>query len=251
VSDESGVIATAAIGSGDLILLDGYGRNVGVIVPSSSFFELTGNLAFESHALPFAPASVMPQSQTCVRGFRLPDGTLITGDVEFVGIDGLVIIAEPELNAITFNAVGKPDPPSCVELCGPVKSVTVQQIGLGGVWAINFTEEGVLSLDAAYGLEDVCEERRSLVLPTDGKLPNVTKDQCEEGEGEDDPEIDPPAPVDPVTAYVNRISVLPVSDLVGLEVVEEPGMPAYPAHAGLPALPERPRQGLKIYMRGL
>lgn len=249
VSDSSGVIAEASLESEntDLVLYDQYGRNVGVIVVAESFYDLGGLLAFEAHAMPFAPAAILPQSQNCVRGLRLPDGTLLTGDVTLVGVDGVEVTYEESTNTIRIDIVGATDGPGCIELPPPLKCFEVEQTGSGGVFSVEVTEDSIL-LDTAYQLDELCAEKKAQSLPSDGVMPDRRKDPCDEEEVE--PCTDP-VPVAPKSICGNSIKLVPVSSLIGMEVRSEPGIPAYGGADGLGTLPERKQYVLKLYLRGL
>lgn len=250
VSDDNGLLAWAIVTAEDtLTFADEYGRKLGVIVVSEEFRDLGGTLTFESHALPLAPAAVIPQVQNCVRGIQLPDGTVVTGDVEIIGVNGIVVEHDVAANALTFSAIGEPNGPECVTLPPPVQCVEVLQTGTGGTFAVSFVDD-VLYLDTSLTLEEICAAKKSVVLPDeDGQVLNRRGDPCEE-----EPEVpcEPPAPVDPISSCTMRsLRIVPVSSLIGMLGIEEPGIPAYAGAEGLDALPERSKQGFKIYMRGL
>lgn len=247
VSDSTGVIAFASLKNEDLelSLTDSYGRNIGVIVVTESFYDLGGKLEFRAHALPFSPAAVLPQRQNCVRGIKLPDGTLLTGDVTIIGIDGIEVSLDGDY--VRFDAVGTSDDPECIELPPPLKCMMVSQIGSGGLFAISVDGNDV-NIDTAYQLEDLCEEKKLAKLPdVTGELPLRRKDLCDEVP---DTPCGDPVPVTEVEVCGNSMRLVPISSLMGMEVGAEPGIPAYEGD-GLNALPPRSLHVLKLYLRGI
>lgn len=252
VSDDNGMFAWAPVTEEDsLYFQDQYGRKLGVLVVSEAFRDLGGNLSFESHALPLDSAAIVPQLQNCVRGVQLPDGSVVTGDVQIVGVDGMVVEHDVANNALVFSAVGIPVDPPCVELPEPIKCIEVVQTGSGGTFSVSVDEtDGTIYVDTSLTLEDICEARKLRVLPDEnGLVLNRRGDPCET---EEEVPCDPPVPVDPVTTcLINRLRIVPVSSLIGMQSTEEPGIPAYGGAEGLDALPERSKQGLSLYIRGL
>ena len=249
VSDSEGVIATASLQAGEyeLTLTDSYGRNLGVIIVSPTFYELGGSLQFRSHALSFAPAAVVPQSQNCVRAFRLPNGEIVTGDVVFVGIDGVEVTYDESNETIRIDVVGVNDEPECVDLPPPVKCVSVEQTGVDGIFAVSVDNDTII-LETAYQLDDLCEEKKLMVLPdAQGEVRERRDPPCED---EDVTTCDGPLPVDPALICTNSLRIVHLSTLIGMEARKEPGIPAYEGD-GLNALPERSKHVLKMYVRGL
>lgn len=250
ISDDSGVIASATIQQEVIEFYDDYSRHIGIIVLDESFHDLAGNLTFPAHALPLAPTAVAPQVQEIVRGFILPDGDVVTGDVQFVGQDGITVTTEStDAQKVRFDALYEGDPDvSCVELDPPVKCIEVVQTGSGGVFAVALSGN-ILTIDTAYQLEDVCGVKRDRKMPReDGTLP-LRSDPC----ADEEPEVPCAAPdvVGPLTHCGGELFISIVSSLIGTEVLSEPGIPAYGGFKGLESLPERPKQGLRLFMRGM
>lgn len=250
ISDDRGQIATAEITTDELSFYDTYGRHIGVVVLDPSFHDLAGALTFRAHALPFAPTAVVPQVQECVRGLLLPDGTLLTGDVVLTGIDGIVITTEitAQGQLVRFDALGESTEVDCIDLPPPIECVEVQQVGSGGVFAVELNGN-VLNIDTSYQLEDMCQAKKDRKMPDEeGKLP-LDKDVC--GDPVEPEPCDTPVAIDPVSSCDTALYINVVSTLLGVELLDEPGMPAVDTNGGLTTLPARSRQGLKLFVRGL
>lgn len=104
-------------------LVDAFGRSAGLLVSESSRLGLfgawgLGTFAFEAEQTPLAATVCFPQPAVGVRGIRVPDGTVLTGDVWFVGEDGVVLRKE------TVEV-----PP---ERCGPARAYTVIRVDVVG-----------------------------------------------------------------------------------------------------------------------
>jgi len=256
VSTDLEDIAEAQIAQGQILeFFDSYGRQIGIIVPADKFFTLAGSLVFDNRALPLASDAVSPQLQKGLRGFILPDGTVVAGDVVFEGVNGIKVIAEVDENGVEtlrFDALYEGDPdPTCIELPPPVKCVQVSQTGSGGIFAIT-VGGNTISIDAPYELKELCRVKKDRKLVNEGgEMPRIKKWKdaldalCDPPP---EPPCSPPEPVPPTTICERDMFVNPTSSLYGVAALEEPGIPAFDGYI---TLPERPQQGIKLFVRGL
>lgn len=98
-----------------LALEDRLGRPAGVLVADvgllSSLQSWTpGSYRFEPQATAFAASCVHPMPEQGLRGFLLPNGTLVTGDVWLVGGSGVILRVDEEGTdpVIRVDVVGDP-----------------------------------------------------------------------------------------------------------------------------------------------
>ena len=116
VSDDNGELATGSFDPASppatLALLDSYERSAGVFVLDSDEAALLGGWSIGAHA--FTPAATsfvcsvtqaVPEEE--VRGFILPEGDFLAGDVWLVGGQG-VVFTDTALG-IQMDVVGDPD----------------------------------------------------------------------------------------------------------------------------------------------
>jgi len=127
VNDELASGTVDLLSPGDLIrLVDVYGRPAGIFVSEASRLLTfqgwsTGEHVFDVSQTEFAARVCLPTPQIGVRGFELDDGSVVTGDVWFLGDDGVVLShrvdeePDPELptgtrpvNVIRVDVVGDP-----------------------------------------------------------------------------------------------------------------------------------------------
>jgi hypothetical protein len=102
--------------SGELTLLDAYGRPAGLLLSSRTRLALIGGWepvthTFTQSATEFVAGVVYPAQEPGVRGLTLTANTadLITSDIWLVGRDGVVIRADPpDSNVIRVDIVGIP-----------------------------------------------------------------------------------------------------------------------------------------------
>jgi len=94
-------------------LVDGFGRPAGVLVSETARLGIfqswsIGTQEFLATETGFAATVCFPTPETGVRGFQLPDGTVMTGDVWIVGEDGVVLteetVALPPVCGVTGSA---------------------------------------------------------------------------------------------------------------------------------------------------
>ena len=182
-TDNNTEYATADIpetpGAASVFEVSGYNRQVGVLVfgPGVEFLYSGATVrTFTADAL-FCPTCLISLAQTGVRGYLLPDGTLITGDVVFTGQDGVLITSIADGSVLRFDIIGTVDP--LPELCddgGPpicvIDAVRLPGspfiIGAGG-------DANTLVIGTfGYDLDDVCAAAKAKYLPSvDGTLPGT------------------------------------------------------------------------------
>lgn len=153
---------------------DTFGRHAGKLVLGSGgeqFLKLIGSYTFTVDATRFAPSVVFPQNQRAVRGIRTPDGAVLTGDVTFVGENGVRVIVEEAADGtdvLTVNAVGIARRPEGSRLGDPIKHIYISQPG-ASVLSIR-REENIIFLGHCLPLEELCGGKEYLPRPG-GKLP--------------------------------------------------------------------------------
>ena len=122
ISDKTGVVCSTAYTpldpptSGELSLVDNYGRPAGLLLSSRSRLALIGGWepithTFVQSATEFVAGVVYPAQEPGVRGLTLAANTadLITSDIWLVGRDGVVLRADPpNSNVIRVDIVGVP-----------------------------------------------------------------------------------------------------------------------------------------------
>jgi hypothetical protein len=116
-TETAGALATGSYdvadipASGEIAFHDSYGRPAGMLLSSETALQAfsglnSGDYTFLPAEARFATAVVVPQPDTCFRGFILPDGELVTGDVWIVGEDGVVIRNDD--GALRVDMIGDP-----------------------------------------------------------------------------------------------------------------------------------------------
>jgi len=98
--------------SGELALHDVYGRPAGMLLASETALELfsglnSGEYDFIISQTRFATAVVVPQPEAGVRGFVLPSGETVFGDVWVVGEDGVVVRKDDD-GSLRVDLIGDP-----------------------------------------------------------------------------------------------------------------------------------------------
>jgi hypothetical protein len=182
VSDDTGQIATASITDDlELVFRDSAARFVGRAVLNGPLDDfIAGTWVFPNTATTLAPAVVFPQNQLGVRGFVTPDGTILTGEVEFEGVGGVQITSEIDVagqQLLRFDAIGVAAEPDCVELGPAVECLYIDQLNLGNL-TISRTDNAIF-LGHRNELADICNTKQNLpdengVLPVDGPPPPAT-----------------------------------------------------------------------------
>jgi len=96
----------------EVALYDSYDRPAGVLVSDSEKLRALANqlpqgeTLFEAGSTEFVASVVIPLPYVGVRGFLLDDGNVVSGDVWFVGEDGVVLSYEN--GAIRVDVIGDP-----------------------------------------------------------------------------------------------------------------------------------------------
>jgi hypothetical protein len=117
ISDASNTLAITGsvdpFGTDDSIsLTDNYGRPAGLLVCGPEKIARLqawplGEYSFDDNA-EFVASVVIPMPENHLSGFILPDGSVMTGDVWFVGENGVVVRYDVDDDAIRFDLVGDP-----------------------------------------------------------------------------------------------------------------------------------------------
>lgn len=258
VSDDQGVVATAVIGE-DLTAFNFYdnlGRMAGIMVPGPGFGLASGDFVFIQESSGLAQTCVAAQNYGCLNAVLLPDGTLLTGQIYWEGENGIRVSTEylDSVPVIRFDALGVAEFPECLPLTPPVKCIKVSQTGAGGALMIN-RSSNIITLGTPYTLAAVCHREKGSRLPdADGNLP-LNTDAC------DTPEVVPCEPPDGHEGscdgqQYNQYFLWPLEGTVGvLRVQQDPifdqaSAAAYAESGNAINLPLRPKQGLKIFMKG-
>ena len=254
VSDSSGEIATAQFTPGDRTInfYDSYDRHIGTAVVSDDFDNISNELVFTASSTLFAAACVSAQNQAGVRGFLLPDGTAVAGEVIFEGIDGIVVDSRIEdgKNILRINAIGVQELPDCVDLADPVQCIDVNQLNAGSL-TISRIDTSIF-LAHRSELDEMCTNKDKLP-DDDGNLPGDNEDPCDPdpppGPCPPNPPWTPPGlcPTDPAFYYITALgSLMKIESYTGndggvelLEYIDDP------------QLPPKGQQGLKISLRGI
>jgi len=98
--------------NGEIAFYDAYGRPAGMLLSTETALEAfsglsTGTYEFISEQARFATVVVVPQPEVGVRGFILPSGETIFGDVWFVGENGVVVRKDTD-GSLRVDLIGDP-----------------------------------------------------------------------------------------------------------------------------------------------
>jgi len=104
----------------DVALTDAYGRPAGVLVSNASkllAFQgwTTGDHEFDISHTEFASRVCIPTPEIGVRGFELDDGSIVTGDVWFMGDDGVVLTYREETESVP-GQIGEVQPVNVIRV---------------------------------------------------------------------------------------------------------------------------------------
>lgn len=104
--------------TGQLAFSDAYGRPAGMLLSTEDALQAfsglnSGEYTFIQAQTQFATAVVVPQPDAGLRGFILPDGEIIAGEVWVVGEDGIVVRNDD--GALRVDIIG--DPFAARKLC--------------------------------------------------------------------------------------------------------------------------------------
>lgn len=255
ISDDNGELAsvTTNFNSQDALYFeDNYGRVIGCMVPGPDFINIVSDYTFTN--LKFTQNCVIPQNQNCVTAFKLPDSTIVSGEVVFEGENGITVSTEYDLDGtpvLRFDAIGVPDTPDCLPLGEPITCIKVAQSGTGGALIISQTGN-IITLATQYTLADVCAKFNKLP-DQNGNLP-MNRDACQ-----------PPVPPIPCTppepfsgncpsAKYQSYYIWPISDTIGINIVViDPvfTMQSLLTESDDNGLPPRSKQGLKLFLKGV
>jgi len=176
---------------------------------------------FSADATQLCPTAFIPMNQQGVRGFVLPDGTLMTGDVLFKGEDGVVITTSGTMSSGTMTISMEGVPPKsaddCGEDCGNIQTICFQRAADSLFTVSQFSATLIAIGTYALELDEVCAKQKEMRLPdVDGNLPLQPKT----GEGPCDPPVAPPDP--PVPPVETEICI-DMADLNGVLTLVTPG----------------------------
>ena len=248
---------SAEIVSGNDILefFDTYGRRVGTMIAGPDLTDLPGPLTFQSDAAPLCTACAFNQAPGAVTAFMLPDGTVVSGNVTFAGVDGLRVASYTDDDGnhiLRFDAVGVPEDPPCVDLPPPATCIDVLQ-----------DDESDLTIDRVDNhivighrsmLAEVCTDKDYLpdeegVLPTEPPY-----DPCDPpdppGPCPPVPPWDPPGPCpeDPQAYFISvGGDLLSLEPFIGAPV----SIAAFVDDVTANRLQPRPSQGILLKIRGI
>lgn len=98
--------------TGEIAFYDAYGRPAGMLLATETSLRSFGGLnsgtyLFTQPQTRFVTAVVVPQPEIGVRGFVLPDGSFVTGDVILVGEDGAIVRRDAD-DSLRIDFVGDP-----------------------------------------------------------------------------------------------------------------------------------------------
>ena len=150
---------------------DDYGRRIGTMISGPGLANVPGTFTFNADATPLCAACVFQQMQESINGFVLPDGTVVSGEVTFGGVDGLRCVTYVDgagVKVLRFDAVGVPDIPDCVDLPDPIRCIDVSQ-GVNSNLTISRSGANIL-IGHRSSLADVCTNKDRLPAD-DGTLP--------------------------------------------------------------------------------
>lgn len=253
------MIAEAAIVPGGDVLefLDSYGRRIGTMIAGPGLVEVAGTATFAEDAAPLCQACVLQQVQESVNGFLLPDGTIVSGNVIFAGVDGVRIVTYTDVDGVRvlrLDAVGVPDVPDCVDLPDPIKCIDVRQAEESD---LTISRDGAhILIGHRSELAEVCTNRDRLPAD-DGTLPlNTPCDPCATWPCPPEGPC-PPVPPGPGPGSCppdpQRYFISVVGDLAIIEPHFGAGMAAQVMidDAASGNLPAREAQGVLLRLRGV
>ena len=173
-----------------------YGRQIGILAFGEGLphiFQGATIRIFLAEQTPFAPTAYIPLNQSGVRGFILPSGDVVSGDVIFEGRNGVQVTSENTMEGIPLlriDVIGVPDIPleDCREVCIPIREICIERKSGSAVDISQYGDDAVALFGSGFDLTDICESQRVRRLPdSEGNLP-YGKDICTE------PPPDPPEP---------------------------------------------------------
>ena len=166
LSDGGGAFASAVWdgeGPADVTESADTGRVIGCLCfgpGAADVFRGRGVRTFTAADTAFSACAGAPLSQSGCRGFRLPDGTIVTGAVEFVGEDGVEVSAGTDASGpwLRFDVVGVPVAADDYGLGVPVRTLAFIQEA-GSRLRLSLYDAGVIAITYADGsLPDLCAQ---------------------------------------------------------------------------------------------
>ena len=193
-----------------------YDRKIGVLAFGdglSSVFAGATVRVFVPESTPLAPTAFIPLNQPGVRGFLLPDGNLVTGDVVFEGRDGVLVSSTNTIGGIPIlriDVIGVPETPLdvCRDVCDVITELLLQRKAGSAVDISEYGGNVIALVGSGFDLGDICQTQKLRRLPdAEGNLPP----------GEDICTAIPPDPPEPY----------PDADDEVLFVMADPGVGPY------------------------
>lgn len=193
----------------------GYNRCIGTIMYGDGLTAIAqgageGNTReFLPVATTLVPTAITPTYAHGIRGFELPDGTIVTGNVVFAGENGVEVTGSLLDNSLEINFVGV-TPDNCDEDI-PIRQFTFQGKGCFSVSSYVPGDTSVLAISTGFTLGGICANRKSRKLPdVDGNLPD------DNGPCPGEPTPTPEPTPDPGCQHTgNTIKVIDVTTLNG------------------------------------
>jgi hypothetical protein len=165
-----------------------YERKIGVLVFGSglsSVFAGSSVRVFLPTQTPLAPTAFIPLNQPGVRGFLLPNGDLVTGDVKFEGRDGVKVTSFVGMGGtpiLRIDIIGQADvdPEECKDVCPLIQEICFQRKAGSPVDVSQYGENVLALVGSCFDLEDICTAQTLRRLPdSNGTLP-YRDDVCDD-----------------------------------------------------------------------
>jgi hypothetical protein len=251
----------AEISGGEVLdFRDAEDRHVGKLVKGPGFNLLVGDNTYTVEATPLAPSCVFPQNQVGVKSIKLPDGSMLTGNIKFEGVDGIRLRVEND--TIAIHAVGVAEVPDGIALPPPIKQIFISE-GADSRLTLG-RDDNVLKVGHRLSLEELDSTKDKLVGPG-GVLP--PREDSKFGTDVFDPclPLPPDEPCGPFPAtppgtqivdHDGYFYIVSVSDLINISPATVFNIPTViqgidPEVVDLivRSLPPRDQQGLKINVK--
>jgi len=213
-------VSTNVFGSGLHHFYDDIGRHVGSATTGKGILEVAGSFTFDVTSTPLEGAVVYPQNQPGLRGIRLPDGTVLTGEVTLIGRDGIMLATNND-GTIRVDVVGAPGN----ELLSPI----IKNILVYGSCVLSATQDNnVVSLmSSVANPSDICTAKNNLINP-DGEFPITYGDPCSPPPPlppvEPCPPVAPPVSSTPLCDHGGYFYFNALSPILDIKAVEYPGV---------------------------
>lgn len=207
-------------GSGKHEFYDELGRYIGCLIEGPGAANLGIDLSFDADRGRLAAAVVYAQNQQGVRGLKLEDGTVLTGEVTLIGTDGVVLSTNND-GTIRVDIVGTPGNP---DLLAPI----VKNLVVYGNCVLNATQAvNVAEITSIYDSpRDICTAKANIITP-DGQFPIEDYDVCAPTTPPPPwlpcpPELDPGSP-EPPCDHGGYFFFNALSPIVDIKALEYPG----------------------------